>query len=48
MRTTKRSRTSKKLVMPLLAIGVMTMVMYFESLNRPHTTTAVRPTSAQR
>jgi hypothetical protein len=40
MKMTKRQRTLRKLVLPLIAIGMMTTMMALESLDRAHPTTA--------
>ncbi|HSD87948.1 MAG TPA: hypothetical protein VLB44_10560 [Kofleriaceae bacterium] len=36
MKISKRRRTAKKLVLPLIAIGLMTSMMAMEAANRPH------------
>ena len=33
--TKTRKRTAKKLVLPLIAIGMMSLMMYLDSANRP-------------
>jgi len=39
MKTSKRHRTARKLVLPLIAIGLMTTMMYIDSVNRPSSST---------
>ena len=43
MNATKRQRTLKKLILPLIAIGMMTTMMAIESLQRARPTTAPAP-----
>ncbi len=38
--TKTRKRTAKKLVLPLIAIGMMSLMMYLDAANRPQQTSA--------
>jgi hypothetical protein len=40
MKISKRRRTAKKLVLPLIAIGLMTTMMAMEAANRPQSATS--------
>jgi len=46
--TTRRQRTAKKLLLPLIAIGTMTIMMAWDSTHRPHPTGASRAPAAAR
>lgn len=44
----KTRRTAKKLVLPLLAIGAMTLMMAWDASHRPHPVGASRASAAAR
>ena len=49
MKLTNRQRSLRKLVLPLIAVGMMTTAMALDSLARSRpTTTTVAPAAAQR
>ena len=47
MKPTPRRRAAKKLVLPLVAIGMMISAMYLGSANRPHPAGAKAPAAAR-
>jgi hypothetical protein len=43
-----RKRTAKKLLLPLIAIGMMTLLSAWDARNRPHAAGTIRPSAAAR
>ncbi len=44
----KTRRTAKKLLLPLIAVGTMTILMAWDASHRPHSTGASRAPAAAR